>query len=81
MPRLRRIEIVPFRCKSRFCPSCGNKYNQMRSFHISCKLVNCIHRHCVFTIPKELRPFLRIVLSLAAFFTLFAMLSYACFLT
>ena len=22
---------------------------------MSCKLVNCVHRHCVFTIPEELR--------------------------
>ena len=28
------------------CPHCGNKYNQLRSFHISCKLVSCVHRHC-----------------------------------
>lgn len=27
----------------------------MRSFHMSCKLVACVHRHCVFTIPEELR--------------------------
>ncbi len=51
------LKFVPFRCKSRFCPSCGNKYNQMRSFHMSSKLVSCIHRHCVFTIPEELRIF------------------------
>ena len=49
------LKFVPFRCKSRFCPSCGNKYNQMRSFHMSSKLVSCVHRHCVFTIPEELR--------------------------
>ena len=28
------------------CPHCGNKYNQLRSFHMSCKLVSCVHRHC-----------------------------------
>ena len=51
------LKFVPFRCKSRFCPSCGNKYNQLRSFHMSCKLVSCVHRHCVFTIPAELRVY------------------------
>lgn len=51
------LKFVPFRCKSRFCPSCGNKYNQMRSFHMSSKLVSCVHRHCVFTIPKALRVY------------------------
>ena len=50
-----QLKFVPFRCKSRFCPSCSNKYNQLRSFHMSCKLVSCVHRHCVFTIPQELR--------------------------
>ena len=51
------LKFVPFRCKSRFCPSCGNKYNQLRSFHMSCKLVSCVHRHCIFTIPEELRMY------------------------
>lgn len=51
------LKFVPFRCHSRFCPSCGNKYNQLRSFHMSCKLISCVHRHCVFTIPEELRIF------------------------
>lgn len=49
------LKFVAFSCKSRFCPSCGNRYNQKRSFHMSCKLVACVHRHCVFTIPQELR--------------------------
>ena len=51
------LKFVPFRCRSRFCPTCGNKYNQLRSFHMSYKLVSCVHRHCVFTIPEELRIF------------------------
>lgn len=49
------LKFVPYTCKSRFCPSCGNMYNQKRSFSISTKLISCVHRHCVFTIPKELR--------------------------
>ena len=56
-PHCGNLRFVAFRCKSRFCPSCGNKYNQLRSFHMSCKLVSCVHRHCVFTIPEELRIF------------------------
>ena len=56
-PHCGELKFVPFRCKSRFCPSCGNKYNQMRSFHMSCKLISCVHRHCVFTIPEELRSY------------------------
>ena len=56
-PHCGNLKFVPFRCKSRFCPSCGNKYNQLRSFHMACKLVSCTHRHCVFTIPEELRTY------------------------
>lgn len=56
-PDCGELKFVPFRCKSRFCPTCGNMYNQQRSFHMSCKLVSCVHRHCVFTIPEELRIF------------------------
>ena len=56
-PHCGNLKFVPFRCKSRFCPSCGNKYNQLCSFHMSCKLVSCVHRHCVFTIPEEFRPY------------------------
>lgn len=56
-PHCGNLKFVPFSCKSRFCPSCGNTYNQKRAFRMSCKLVSCNHRHCVFTIPQELRIF------------------------
>ena len=51
------LKFVPFRCKSRFCPSCGTKYAIDRTTAMSFKLVNCIHRHCVFTIDEQLRIF------------------------
>lgn len=54
-PDCGELKFSAFRCKSRFCTSCGNKYNQLRAFRMSCKLVNCTHRHCVFTILEELR--------------------------
>ena len=54
-----KMKYAPLRCKSRFCPSCGNLYNRRRSTAMSFKLINCRHRHCVFTIPKELRHFFR----------------------
>lgn len=50
---------VPFRCKSRFCNTCGMKYVQDRANKLTSKLVNCTHRHLVFTIPQELRIFFR----------------------
>ena len=51
------FKYVPFRCKSRFCTSCGNLYSIRRSTTMSFKLIRTSHRHCVFTIPEELRPF------------------------
>ena len=79
-PHCGNLKFVPFRCKSRFCPSCGNKYNQLRSFHMSCKLVSCVHRHCVFTIPEELRPyFFKDRSLLNCLFFLSVMSSFACF--
>ena len=46
-------------CKSRFCSSCGNKYNEARSTSLISKLFNTKHRHVVFTIPEILRPYFR----------------------
>ena len=51
------LKYVPFRCKSRFCPTCGVKYCQERSNAMSFKLIQCTHRHCVFTIDEQLRHF------------------------
>lgn len=51
------LKFVPFRCKSRFCPTCGVKYSQERSTQMAFKLIRCTHRHCVFTIDEELRHF------------------------
>ena len=48
------LKYVPFRCKSRFCPTCGVKYCQERSNAMSFKLIQCTHRHCVFTIDEQL---------------------------
>lgn len=56
-PHCGNMKFVPFRCKSRFCPSCGVKYCQQRSASMSFKLIHCTHRHCVFTIDEELRHF------------------------
>jgi len=50
-----RFLFVPFRCKSRFCNTCGVAYQSDRADSIAAKLINCRHRHIVFTIPQELR--------------------------
>ena len=48
---------VPFTCKSRFCNSCGAKYSKDRALAMSKTLLKTPHRHVVFTIPEELRPY------------------------
>ena len=56
-PHCEHLKFVPFRCHSRFCPTCGNKYSMERTTSMSFKLVNITHRHCVFTIDQNLRHF------------------------
>lgn len=56
-PHCGELKFVPFRCHSKFCPTCGVKYCSDRSTKMSFKLVRCTHRHCVFTIDEVLRPF------------------------
>ena len=74
-----KLKIVPFRCKSRFCTSCGNLYSFRRATSMSFKLIRSSHRHCVFTIPEELRPFfLKTDPCLTAFFMLFVIASSLC---
>ena len=56
-PKCGNLKFVPFRCHSRFCPTCGNKYSMDRTTSMAFKLINVLHRHCVFTIDENLRPF------------------------
>ena len=58
-PNCHKEKIVPHTCKTRFCSSYGNKYNEDRAISIHSKLFNFKHRHVVFTIPKELRGYFR----------------------
>lgn len=47
----------PITCKTRLCPTCGYKYSTVWAQKISNELLNVPHRHILFTIPKECRPF------------------------
>lgn len=48
---------VPFRCKSRFCNTCGVKYAQDRALSMAKKSIRCKHRHIVFTMSDLLWPY------------------------
>lgn len=56
-PNCPYYHLVGFSCKSRFCSSCGHKYRDERSINIQNKLINVPHRHFVFSVPYDLRPF------------------------
>ena len=56
-PRCGKLKFVPFRCHSRFCPTCGNKYAMQRTTQMSFKMIHVKHRHLVFTIDAQLRPY------------------------
>ena len=46
-------------CHSRFCTSCGIKYQKKLAIKAECTCVDVPHRHIVFTIPEEYRPLFR----------------------
>lgn len=50
---------VPFRCRSRFCGSCGKVYIDEQAENMSEKLIQERHRHMVFTIAEEIRDIFR----------------------
>lgn len=56
-PLCNNFHIQPFTCKSRFCPSCGKKYNDKRVKEICKKCINVSHRHITFTISEKLRVY------------------------
>lgn len=56
-PHCGEMKFIAFRCHSKFCPTCGNKYSIDRSTKMSFKLIQCSHRHLVFTIDEDLRAF------------------------
>jgi hypothetical protein len=56
-PKCHRFKRVPFTCKSRFCNTCGSKYSKDRALKMTSTMIDCPHRHVVFTIPEELRKY------------------------
>lgn len=58
-PNCRRSFIIPFTCKSRFCPKCGNKQRERISNSVGFALVDAPHRQMVFSVPPDLRGHFR----------------------
>lgn len=54
-PECDSTKKVGFRCRSRFCTSCGKVYVDNWTEEMMGRLINSRHRHMVFTIPSELR--------------------------
>lgn len=50
-PNCENFTFVWHTCKSRFCTSCGMKYQKIRSAAVMDKVFDCPHRHGVFTVP------------------------------
>jgi hypothetical protein len=44
-------------CHSRFCPTCNQKYREHRTLAVQSKLLDCPHRHFVFSIAQEMRKY------------------------
>lgn len=55
-PNCHKESIVYNTCKSRFCNSCGIKYSKQRTTEIMSHVLDCTHRHLVFTMPDFLWP-------------------------
>ena len=51
--------IFNHKCHSRFCTSCGVKYQKKLAVKAECMCVDTPHRHIVFTIPENYRVFFR----------------------
>jgi hypothetical protein len=56
-PKCDNYHLTGLSCHSRFCASCGHKYRDARAIEIQKKLISVPHRHFVFSIPFDLRPF------------------------
>ncbi len=56
-PNCNNFNMIYHKCHSRFCNSCGVKSQRLLGEKVSSMAVDAPHRHIVFTIPEELRPF------------------------
>jgi hypothetical protein len=59
-PKCGNDAIIHLGCNSRLCTHCGKKYTDKWAAQVAKNTFDVIHRHVVFTIAKELRPFFSI---------------------
>ena len=72
-PHCGKLKFVPFRCHSRFCPTCGNKYSMDRALPV-CPLNWLMSLIAIAFLPSMKTfaiSFSKTVHSLTVFFTLF----------
>lgn len=75
-PDCGEIKFSYHTCKSRFCPSCGNKYVKKRSGAILQKCYNCKHRHIVLLFLIIFGIFLEKIENLSIYFFVLSLLPY-----
>lgn len=75
-PDCGEIKFSYHTCKSRFCPSCGNKYVKKSSEAILQKCYNCKHRHIVLLFLIIFRIFLEKIENLSIYFFVLSLLPY-----
>lgn len=51
-----QTKLIPFQCKSKFCPSCAVGESQRWSELMDADIYDVVHRHVIFTIDACLRP-------------------------
>ena len=77
-PHCGNESIVPHKCHSKLCTSCGTKETKLRAAHISSITLDAKHRHIVFTIPKHLRGYFTKDRFLLSFLLIAAINTLAC---
>jgi len=50
-------KVIHFGCNSRVCTHCGKKYTDKWAAQVAKHTLNVVHRHVVWTIAEQLRPF------------------------
>jgi len=58
-PDCGKQKIIHYSCNSRLCPSCGRRLTEEWADKTVRQMLDCAHRHCVFTLADELWPILR----------------------